>query len=768
MSNSLRLFGSLLALAPASVTLAQTTNVTPPADAAKKAEEETVVMSVFEVTGSQPGRYQSDQSASGGRIRTEIMDTPATVTVLTSEFMQDIGTLRVLDAAKYVAGISEATIPNGLDRVNVRGFQSDGRRVDGFSTSDQANYDAAGIDRMEIIKGPDSLLQPAGVPGGTINLVTKVPKFTSSGYVTVQAGQYDSNRVEADSTGPLGSSGKFAYRVVVSASDSDGYTRDSFKKSVFGSPSFTWRPIPGTQVTVRLEHYDFKTSSMEGLPVDPSVGTNSEFKLLEGIARDFSPALGEDYQYRKSKSDTANFLVTSRLGDHLSVRLAGRLSDIDTPDSGFSWGASTQGGSRNPLTGAWEGGRIYSSSSPYGYTTAPTLSRTFTHTGTKQGQKLRYRDLQNDWAYVRSGKTWKSTSMAGLAYGYEHQNLQAATQTASSFNIDSFVVDTAAPKVGANTTDRRRWLERYQVYANEQLSLFEDRLVVSGGVAATQFQGYFGNKLSAATSTAVAGQMYKGEGDTVTANYGVVYKPRENLSIYYGHSENAVPATNYQQTAAGTAPIFSEGTQDEFGVKIQLLDKRLLASVAYYKIDQTGYSIANPANLTSPPPSVLLPALVVSREADGWEFQLAATLSKNLSLIASYADTTNRDPAGIPFRGSAEEMGSVFIRYEFTDGSLRGLSAGLGANYLGKRAGDQASGYTAASTSSNLIANQPSFYLPERTLTDFNLTYKLGDWSYRLAVTNLFDEEDYAASQTRYSVYMGNPRNVSGSVTWRF
>lgn len=734
---------------------------------APEPSEEIIVLSPFEVSADQTARYQVAESASGGRIRANVMDTPSSVAVLTSEFMADVGTLRVLDAAKYVAGVSEATIPNGLDRVNIRGFQSDGRRVDGFSTNDQANYDAVAIDRMEVIKGPDALLQPSGVPGGTINLVTKRPQFTFGGYLKVQAGEYDSNRVEADVTGPL-LEDRVAYRVVASVHDSEGYINNAFRESEYFAPSLTWRINPATQLTLRYEFYDFKTGNLMGIPVDPAVGTNDPFRLLSGIPLDFAPVLSEDLAFRQVESHTGSFLLTSAISDRLSVRLAGRAAEIDTPDSGFNWGPSTQGGSRNPTTGLWEGGLIYANSAPYAATAAPALSPSFSLTGTLQTQMLRYRDLQNDWAYVIEGDDFESTTLVGFAYGYEHQNLQAARQTLPAFNPTNFDSTVVAPTVAAPNTDRVRKTSRYQAYLTEQLSFLEDRLILSGGVSHISYTGIFGNKLSAATATAVAGQIYAGDGNTSTVNYGVVVKPRDNLSLYYGRTENAVPASNYQQTSLGTAPVFSEGTQDEFGAKIQLFDNRFMASVAYYEIDQTGYSIANPANLTTPPPPVLLPALVVAREASGWEFQVTGSLTKNLSVVASYADTTNRDPQGVPFRGSAEKMGAAFLRYEFSDGGFDGLSLGLGANYLGRRAGDQASGITAASTATQVIPNQPSFYLPSRILVDANATYVRGPFTYRLAISNLLDELDYAGSQTRFLVYIGNPRSVTGSVTWKF
>lgn len=764
MKNTLTASRALLAAALAAPVFAQTSVPTVPPT------EETFVLSPFEVSTRAPGRYQADESASGGRIRTSVMDTPATVAVLPRDFIEDVGALRVLDAAKYVAGVSEATIPNALDRVNIRGFQSDGRRVDGFSWTDQANYDTAGIERMEVIKGPDALLQPTGVPGGTINLVTKRPQFHHADSITVQAGQYDANRVELDSTGPLGQAQNFAYRLVTAYHDSDGYVARTSRKSFFLAPSLTWRIARNAQLTLRYEYYNFKSSNLEGIPVDPSIGTNTGFKVLPGLPLDFSPALSDDYSYRHIESHTGTILFTSTITDNLSVRVAARVSEDNTPDTGYVWGPNTQGGSRNPLTGLWEGGLIYATTAPYATTAAPALSTTYNHTGTSSDQHLRYRDFQNDWVYLAKASWVDSTTMAG----FEHQNQDSRNWTAQPFSITNFVVNTTAPTPAASLSSaRRRELERTQFYLTEKAEFLQKRIIASAGVANLSYSGYFGSKVSTAAQTGIAGRMYPGSGNETTFNYGVVAKPLPNISLYFGHSESAVPTTNFQSVADrlaldGRDISFSVGKQDEFGVKAQFLENRLTVSVAHYKINQTNYSIANPANLTSPPPTTLLPALLVDRIAKGWEYQIFASLTKNLSFVANYNDSTNRDPNGVPFRGAAEKSASAFIHYRFKGGTLDGLAAGLGANYLGKRAGDQASGLTSASTDTVIIPNQPSFYLPARTLTDANLSYTRGKVTYRLAVNNLFDKVDYAASQTRFLVYIGNPRSVTGSVTWKF
>jgi len=772
----------LLALAAASVaavpfTLAQSVPDSPSADAVEisvarpRAEADTVTLSPFEVSVNQPARYQADEAASGGRIRTQVMDTPSTVTVLTNEFLEDVGGSRIIDAALYVAGVSEATFPNGLDAVNIRGFQSTGRRIDGFSTFAQANFDPAVVERMEIIMGPDALLSPTGVPGGTINLVTKRPQFTSGGYLKLRVGQYDANRIETDLTGPIGE--RFAYRVIAAVQDSEGYVNDTFTKSYLFSPSFTWQLAPQSQLTVRYEYYDAETSNLEGIPVDPAVGTDSDFRTLPGVPRDFNSAPDDKYAFRRGLTHALNFLFTSAVTDRLSVRLAGRIGEVDTPNSDFRWGLSTPGGSYNPFTGRWEGGTIWTNTSSdpaapnWVSAPAPALSDTIRHQGTYSGARRRERDLQNDWSYIVDAAFAKSTTLLGFAYSYGHQNSYNNTQRLPDFTVPGFERPSGPPISNPITTDSRGATTRYQAYLSEVLELFNRRLVLSGGISHVSFNGFSGNKLAAATSTTVAGQAFPTSGSKATYNYGIVLKPFSKLSVYYGHSESAVPSGG-RAVYEGTRPPFSTGKQDEVGLKVQLFENRLLASVAYYEIDQSAYSVFNPENLRVPPPPVLLPDLVSSREASGWEFQVTGNITPNLSVVASYADTRNRTPYGVVLRGSPEDSAAVFVRYGVTHGALAGLSAGIGANYSSKRAGDNPPNrFAVGSTPENPIPYQPSFYLPARTLTNAYVSYRRGSWDYRLEVTNLTDEDHYA-SLSRSIVQVGAPRAFSATVTYRF
>jgi len=749
----------------------------PAAAAAADNDADIVTLSVFEVSSSAPARYQAAESAAGGRISASIMDTPTTVTVLTSDFLNDVGGTRVLEAAKYVAGVSEATIPNALDRVIIRGFQTDGRRVDGFHTGGQANYDHGAIERVEVVKGPDAVLLPTGAPGGTINLVTKKPQWTPGGSLKLQVGEYDANRVEADVTGPIND--RFAYRIVAAVQDNEGYIDGAFRESTLLTPSLTWKISPQAQLTMRYEYYYFKAANIVGIPTDLSVGTNDPFKVMQGVPHNFNPTFGKDYEFRRTTSHTGTLLFTSTVTDRLSVRLAGRITEMYTPDSDLRIRLKTPGGSRNPFTGEWEGGVewINTSADPnnpnFVATPAAPVSPIIGLTGWQGDFGDRYRDVQNDWSYIVDGAAAKSTTLVGFSYSYYHNTGQGYNRISPDIDITKETRPSGPSIITPAVRDQRTNTSRYQVYLTEQLELFEGRVMINGGVAHLTFNGMYHDKTepgSPPPNPVLPGQAFTGEGSKATYNYGLVVKPLRNVSLYYGHTENAVPIghNDYKRANHGEVPLFSEGTQDEFGVKTNFFDGRVIASIAYYEIEQTGYALHNPGNFATPQPPQPLPAIISTRNGSGWEFQLAGSITEALSVMASYADTKNRNPDGIMLNSSAEDLGALFLRYELNKGQLSGLAVAVGVNYQGKRAAGDTAGYTDASTPTNLIPNQPSAYMPARTLVDVTLSYSRKNWSYGLTLANALDKTYYAAADSRDLINVGTPRNLSGTITWKF
>src|SRR5688500_14707244 len=212
--------GALLVLAALESRGQPTPTPTPPP------AEETITLPAFSVSGERANSYRATDSMSAARIRTALIDTPATVNVITSEFLGDIGAASLFDATQYVSGIGNGRLAGGsgiLDRQTIRGYENDGRTIDNFNSGFQANLDPLLYERVEIVKGPNAILAPTGTPGGAINVITKSPQFTASNVAQAEIGRFFGNKVSVDSTGPLPGNKNSAYRIVAGYQDADSF-----------------------------------------------------------------------------------------------------------------------------------------------------------------------------------------------------------------------------------------------------------------------------------------------------------------------------------------------------------------------------------------------------------------------------------------------------------------------------------------------------------------------------------------------------------------
>jgi iron complex outermembrane receptor protein len=725
--------------------------------------DEVVHLSTFEVTGAQPNRYEASDVSSGGRVRTNIFDSAQTINVVTDQLIKDVGAVRILDALKYVPGVTESTIPDGLDRITVRGFQVDGATVDGFYDITQANIDPVTIDRIEVVKGPNAILSPTGSPGGTINSVTKKPLFVApTTTFQVQYGVFDSGGVQLDSTGRIGdASSKFAYRVVADIQHYDSYYGNTRTKSHTIAPSLAYQFNPATKLVVQAEFSSWKAGAYLGIPIDPSTGPNNQAHLLAGVS-DTASVYADD-MYRYDQRSTYKLFFTSDLNDHLSVRVAARLAHYTLDNQGLNFSPNNgNGGAINPLTGVWVPGTVFGPGPTYTPAPAPVQSRIFNRGGQRSTVTDKKQNFQNDWVYQFSIQDVKSVTGAGFAYT---RRLPDGAQGTINSNLTDTPLDfsniflTPATNTGVVNTDENNFELTRQYYLNQSIATFGDRLIFSGGIS----------RLSAANQTIRLlpnGVNVLIHSAKTTHNYGLVLKPVKDVSLFYGHSENASPVST-NLSPPGT-PDFSEGSQNELGGRVHLIDDRFQAAVTYFKIKQNAFSVPNPANLTVPAPVPPAPLLFSDRLAKGWEYELTYEIVKGLTVIGNYTSFTNRDPHNVPFRGTAEKSGAVWMRYEFLNGDLKGFNASVGTTYLAKRPGDSAFGLTGASTPTNLIPNQPTFYLPALNLAYLAFGYNQGSWSYQANVDNVFNTHYLAASISRNAVFAGPRINLRASIAYKF
>lgn len=621
------------------------------------------------------------------------------------------------------------------------------------------NQMSAFIDRIEVVMGTDSILSPSGVPGGTMNLVMKRPQFSNFGEARIHLGEYNSNQASLDLNRRV--SENLAVRFINAGTYGDGFSAGR-QRGYNSMLSGSWRFRNGGVATLQL-FYAWGNSSnggQKGIPIDPSAGTTvGVVKPLEGLEPEAGTRLYENTSIKTNRR-TATFTYTGQITDRLSTRLVVRGETYDQdqllPNVASSLGL---GGSYDPRTGLWMPGLRFGGAP--NFTPSPAVAQNTIYrvqgirsTGTNTGYTI-----QDDYAFEMETRGLRLLTMAGVAVGERKTSSRNYTSSQTQM-IDLALENLPVLHIPDVPTGWSESEESYvNLYVNQGLKAFkDDRLAMHVALAKNW------NKLT--TENASFPEGYSSSPDPLFANYGAMFKVIPTVAVYYGHSESSEP----QNRQPGTVPFVdrTSAKQDEVGLRMKLFGGRGMFGVSYYEIVQTNFTVINPANAVVPAPVPRLPNLLLDRLAKGWEYHLNASVSKELSVVLSYTHFRNRDPNGVPIRGTSETAGSAWIHYKVSKGPLEGLGFGVGYVYQDKVAGDTGSGLAAASTPDNPIPNQPSFYLPATELINATVSYRRGNWTARAFVDNLTDESYITSAISRSSTYVGLPRNLRLSVEYTF
>ncbi|HEY8995294.1 MAG TPA: TonB-dependent receptor plug domain-containing protein [Lacunisphaera sp.] len=782
----LRAATTALLLSAAGPTQAQTA----PAD---KPKEDVFTLPTFTIVEEQENPYRSRQALSSSRVAMNIQDIPQTISVVTSDFLQDSMSLRMLDAAKYVTPVVESTLPIGGDRYMIRGFQVSHEFVDGAEISGQDGYSASlmpfNIERVEIIKGPNAILVPGGSPGGQFNPITKSPIGKNQTSYTLDLAQYYGNAVSVDVNRVISKNdSSMAARLVAAYWNSDGYAKNQFRNGYMVAPSFSWQLSPDHKLVLKAEFMQNREAIISGLPIDPSIGSDGYARIITGLPRDWTFGDESDFRHRATERITAELL--SNLGEHVTSRLQLMANHVVREDTG-GMGAAILGFSttRNPNTGKYEPGIVWtldqtgataiatSTSVPLPTPTSIVFSRT------TNAVDLFYNELhlRNDYAMKFEQQSFKSTTIAGLAANASKVQFKTYA-TASRPNLAITALDTITYPAwnypqptptngGGNRTGKQ---EDLQFFVYENFSTLQDRLILSGGVSR-----FFGN-LDRVDSTGIPpANTFPHYGTSTTAkSYGVVVKPIKEVSLFYSY--NSSGGTMPGSLNPGTyGPTFraASGDQKEFGVKTALLDGRLTASIAYFKIAQQNYSVPNSDYYTLiaqgkvAEANALQNPLYLDLNSKGWEFEGQFAVTKNFFLLGNYTSFKIRQPiTEVRVRAVPDHSGAVYADYRFTDGGLAGFGISVGVDFKSDVVGENATGYTTTKPLPNgsFVANQPTFLVAGRTLVNVGFAYRAKDWTARLQVNNALDKDYILAAGSRTAAVPGDPRNLKLSITYKY
>lgn len=711
---------------------ASNATVSAPADAVLPAVQ--VKGSVESPTGPGTGLVAS-RSVSGTKTNTSILETPQTISIVTRAQMDAQGATTLVESLRYTPGIvtQYGNTDLRLDWLTLRGFTPPARYLDGLRLPfgargySQPRIEPWGLERVEVVKGPSSVLYGQTTPGGLVNSVSKRPTAEQIRQVEVQLGNHDRKQFAFDLGGALDEEAVWSYRLVGLHRDSDTAYDHVYEKKTYIAPSLTYRPSAATQITILAHWQELDSPGGGGAPALPVRGT-LDTSVYPALPR--STFVGEPgFDHFKNRQRFVGYEAEHKIDDTFTVRQNLRYGKVDA-DTQRVQAFCLSATSCNPAA-------------LNRYAWAFPESAEMLHIDTH---------LQAD---LQAGSL-KHKVLAGLDFSkeksrFDETNLRVLGTTFNAYNpvygLDSGVV----PSVATHIDQDRQQLG---FYLQDQMQLGAWRFVVGGRYDKARTST---RTLTTATGNTIAAKQNDGQ---FTGRMAVMYDVGNGLMPYLSYSTSFQPAAGTNRFGGVFDP--TEGKQIEAGLKYQASpDTMLTASV--YELTQQNVLTPDSVNTSFNEQT----GEVTVR---GLELEARGKLSSNIEAIASYAYTdsevtkANPNGAGVSTKGNRfayvpEHQAALWLDYSLPFESIAGLTIGGGARRTSNSYGDNA----------NL------FKIPGVTLFDMAIRWDLSRISsawkgttLSLNIANLTDKTYVATCLGVTGCYYGEGRTMYLSARYRW
>lgn len=660
--------------------------------------------------------YHAESATTALKLDLPLILTPQSVFVINDALIEDQQAFRMDQILQNDASVQK--------RNNFLGAYSS-YFIRGFDLQNGSNYLRNGrtffhlasppveiLDRVEIVKGPNSVLYGTTAPGGMVNMVTKKPMSTFDGFVKGTIGTDDLYHFHADVGGPTFKDGKFSYRINYVREDSgyfrsfaDGSDFDVDRQVFYGA--LRWQPSEKTLINLSVDVTEDDRPQDTGI-----VAIGDE---VADIPSD--RILTQPWSFYNSDVWNFDLSLTHHFSDAIKVRTGYSFQDYkrDRYDN--------QPRNLDEVTGDMQF-RARHRINRWDYQTV-FFDTTLTFDIGPTGHKLLLGADQTDVAIDNN------------------EAVSSVNFTTNIFNPITIPDPDLKTRPDANTGGE----DRTGFYVQDVIS-FGEKWNLLLGLRYDEFDSNF--------NVAGVGQTAVTETDNLTPRAGLVYTPKENLSFYISYSESFEPngtvtdatVTNFLEQLDPTV-----GDQIEVGAKTELFDGNFLLSAAVFQIHRSDDPYLDNASNT-----------IVQRgeqEHSGFEVSATGLFGENLTMVSSFAyldaEFTN-DPAfqGNTPAGVADISMSFWGEYQFPQGFLANLSLQGGWFYEDDRPGDNAN----------------SFILDSYHRFDAGLKYVWESdsaWSttFRLTVSNILDEE-YFKGDRRLEVNPERPREIRFSAQVSF
>jgi len=694
------------------------------------------------VTGQRP----ANEGLAGTKTGTSLVETPQSISVITRDDLDARAVTNLNQALLYTAGITPDTRgANGenYDLFKLRGFDApqylDGLKIFSSPTGYAATQvDISRLDRIEVVKGPASVLYGASSPGGLIAMSSKLPGPAESfGSVEASYGSFNLFRLDGDSGGSLSPDGTIRYRVSGSINGADSQQNYGSRRRYTISPAVTFGAGTDTTVTLLGNYsHDPKNGNYGSVPLSGSVDPNPNGRISQKF-NDGEPGLTDISRNQGSLT----YLATHDFGNGWVVRANGRYQDVT---------AKIQAVYGTGLLSAED-----------------TDQSLFGRASYRTKEHMKNYTFDNQLTGTVATGAISHQLLFGVDYQATHSTEAYGFGNATDIDVYNPVYGTTVlpAEIADYPSNGRYNVHQNQtgIYAQDQISFGDFRLTASG-----RYDWAKGHQLL--TSNFGGGDDTKKD-RKFTYRVGGLYAFDFGLSPYVSYSTSFQPQASTVTLANGSTGLAdpSLGKQIEGGLKYQPPGTSILLTGAYFKIDQTNVVVSNPVTYIGTQSGKV--------RSEGYEFEAKVPLVKGLNATANFSHQkvrtidSDNDPlsVGRPLIGVGKENAGLFADYTLQNGSLQGLGFGGGVRYVGGVYG----GYIANAT--NTAARY--VYTRSYTLFDASLSYDLSRVSERMRgvrvavnAANLLNKRYVSSCYINGSqwCWYGQRRTVQGTIGFRW
>ncbi len=646
---------------------------------------------------------------------TPLIETPQSISVVPTQQMDQQAIQTIDQALRYTSGVTVETRGGASGREDfqyVRGFgpfginYRDGMKqpYSGFGFFQNEPYFA---ERIEVLKGPSSVLYGQNSPGGLINVISKMPLETPFHEVEINGGTYERVEGAFDLSGPLTEDGSLLYRMTAIGRTSEGQVDHTDSQRLAVAPALTWKN-DDTKLTIHAEYLHDPAGGYFGyVPAEGTVYDNPHGRIPRSFF-DGEPDFNHDYKTQASIGYAFDHDFSSDWSVHQSLRYAHLDSDLALV---------------------------------YGTGLAADL-RTLTRAAFTDEDEVGAFTMDNNVA----GNFDTGLLEHSVLIGVDYQHTSADTQWlfGAAPGIDVYDPDYGSPITDPTfpLQDQHQTLDQTGIYLQDQIRF--GNFVLLGGVRHDWADNEAHNRTTGAR-TDVEDAAFTGRG-------GLVYEFDSGLAPYISYSTSFLPTTGADFEGSPFKP--TTGRQWEGGVKYQPTGFDGFVSVSAFHITQKNVLTLDPNSAHG------LFAQVQSGETQAWgvEVEGRAELTENISLAAQYTHLDSevtksngpdlgKRPVSVP-----QDSAGLWADYHFTEGPVEGLGFSAGFRYVGASYAD--------------IAN--SDRIPGFVVFDAGIHYDIGGYHLALNAANLLDNDAVVCSNGTASCDYIQARTVTATLRYRW